>query len=109
MVSYPQPKRISRESTLKIAGIAAVAVLTLVVALVLRSRWRAIQLQPSQLTSNSAEAPVIAAAISPDGKYLAYSDGTGVYLQSIGSGDAQQISAAECKPNSSSLMVSQND
>ena len=36
---------------------------------------------PQRLTSNPTENPISAVAISPDGKYLAYSDKTGTYLR----------------------------
>jgi hypothetical protein len=44
-----------------------------------------------QLTTNSSEAPVTAAAISPAGKYLAYADPTGVYLRLIDSGELHTL------------------
>jgi DNA-binding winged helix-turn-helix (wHTH) protein/Tol biopolymer transport system component len=40
-----------------------------------------------RVTSNSPEAPVDSAVISPDGKFLAYSDPTGLYLRVIASGE----------------------
>jgi serine/threonine protein kinase len=40
-----------------------------------------------QLTSNSSESPITAAAISPDGKYLAYVDDAGINLKLIDSGE----------------------
>ena len=40
-----------------------------------------------QLTTNSSENPVIGGAISPDGKYLAYSDTRGLHLKVIASGE----------------------
>src|SRR6202162_4518824 len=36
---------------------------------------------PRRLTSNPTENPITVSAISPDGKYLAYSDGTGTHLR----------------------------
>src|SRR5215469_4838286 len=44
-----------------------------------------------ELTTNASENPVSAAVISPDGKYLAYSDTTGVYLKVIKSGEIHQL------------------
>ena len=44
-----------------------------------------------KLTSNSAENDVSSAAISPDGKYLAYSDNTGVYLKLIRTGEVHPV------------------
>ncbi len=48
-----------------------------------------IQLQ--QLTTNSFENPILNAAISPDGKYLAYGDLTGVQIQLIGTGESYTL------------------
>src|SRR5262249_8938834 len=46
----------------------------------------------ARLTVNSAENPVTGAVISPDGKYLAYSDSTGLYLKLIRAGETHPIS-----------------
>ena len=43
-----------------------------------------------RITSNSPEAPVTNAVVSPDGKYLAYSDLTGLYLRMIASGETRR-------------------
>jgi DNA-binding winged helix-turn-helix (wHTH) protein/Tol biopolymer transport system component len=45
-----------------------------------------------RLTANPADVPVQAAAISTDGKYLAYSDPTGLYLRQISSGETRRWS-----------------
>jgi DNA-binding winged helix-turn-helix (wHTH) protein len=46
------------------------------------TRWgRQLQLNETQLTTNSSEASLIAATISPDGKYLAYADSAGLYVR----------------------------
>ncbi|HZP17558.1 MAG TPA: winged helix-turn-helix domain-containing protein, partial [Terriglobales bacterium] len=44
-----------------------------------------------RLTANSPENPVTAAALSPDGKYLAYSDSTGLYLKLVSTGETHAI------------------
>jgi eukaryotic-like serine/threonine-protein kinase len=44
-----------------------------------------------QLTTNSSENPVESAAISPDGKYMAYSDTKGIHLKLIQSGETQTV------------------
>jgi len=46
---------------------------------------------PIQLTANPADNPVIAAAISPDGRYLAYTDANGIYLRNVDTGETQPI------------------
>ena len=45
------------------------------------------ELKQRQLTTNPFETPVNSAKISPDGKYLAYSDDTGVFLKVIDTGE----------------------
>lgn len=91
---------------------AAIAVLVWV-------RWR----HPSQptevverkLTANSSENGVKSAAVSPDGKFLAYTDNTGLYLKEIRTGEThrvplpQNFSADVCDwfPDGSHLLVSQ--
>jgi DNA-binding winged helix-turn-helix (wHTH) protein len=44
-----------------------------------------------KLTSNSSENSVSSVAVSPDGKYLAYSDNTGVYLKLISTGETHRV------------------
>jgi serine/threonine protein kinase/Tol biopolymer transport system component len=46
-----------------------------------------VELKQRQLTTNPFETPVNSAKISPDGKYLAYSDDTGVFLKVIDTGE----------------------
>jgi DNA-binding winged helix-turn-helix (wHTH) protein len=42
-----------------------------------------------QITANPPEAPINAAAVSPDGKYVAYGDTTGVYIRHIDTGETR--------------------
>jgi hypothetical protein len=51
------------------------------------------QFSERQLTTNSSESPISAAAISPDGRYLAYTAGSGIDLKLIDSGEVHAISA----------------
>ena len=44
-----------------------------------------------QLTNNSFENRVMTGAISPDGKYLAYSDAKGIRIQLVGTGETRAI------------------
>ena len=44
-----------------------------------------------QLTTNSSENPVIGGAISPDGKYLAYSDVKGMHIKLIETGETRAV------------------
>ena len=49
------------------------------------------ELKQKQLTFNSFESAVRSGAISPDGKYLAYTDEKRVYIKLIGTGEVQGI------------------
>jgi serine/threonine protein kinase/Tol biopolymer transport system component len=53
------------------------------------------ELAQQQLTANTAENHLLAAAISPDGKYLAYSDQKGTHLQLIQTGQMHTVAAPE--------------
>jgi DNA-binding winged helix-turn-helix (wHTH) protein/Tol biopolymer transport system component len=49
------------------------------------------QIKQRRLTANPEDDPVFGAAISPDGKYLAFSDKTGFYLHQIDSGETHAL------------------
>jgi Tol biopolymer transport system component len=49
------------------------------------------QYKQRRLTANSRDLPVVNAAISPDGKYLGYGDQRGIYLQTLESGETQDV------------------
>jgi eukaryotic-like serine/threonine-protein kinase len=51
-----------------------------------------LQLEQRRLTANSEESRVGNAAISPDGKYLAYGDREGIHVQLIETGETQSLS-----------------
>jgi DNA-binding winged helix-turn-helix (wHTH) protein/Tol biopolymer transport system component len=56
------------------------------------TRWgRQPQVKEVQLTTNSSEASVIAAAISPDGRYLAYADNAGLYVRVSRTGEMRPL------------------
>ena len=44
-----------------------------------------------RITANPSEAPVVAAVVSPDGKYIAYADTTGVYIRHIDTGETRPL------------------
>ena len=112
----------SRKSRYRSRTAAALAALMLAAILaIVAVRSRALQLlvsrselQEVQLTTNSPENPVSAAAISPDGKYLAYSDLTGLHLRLIDSGETHTIATPDIGdinrvlwfPDGSKLVVS---
>jgi eukaryotic-like serine/threonine-protein kinase len=47
------------------------------------------ELVPTRITNNSSEVPVQSMALSPDGKYLAYSDKNGIRVRSIQTADSR--------------------
>src|SRR5207253_3575036 len=48
-----------------------------------------------QLTTNSSENPVIGGAISPDGKYLAYSDTRGLHIKLLDTSETRTVPKPE--------------
>lgn len=76
-----------------LATVAAMVAFVAIVALT-RSRWQARSAQlltEQKITANPADAPVTGAIISPDGKYVAYSDATGVYIRQLDSGETRPL------------------
>jgi DNA-binding winged helix-turn-helix (wHTH) protein/Tol biopolymer transport system component len=49
------------------------------------------QLRQRRLSANPPDQPVTHAAISPDGKYLGYSDQQGIHLQALDTGQTQNV------------------
>lgn len=77
------------------AGILAAVVL---VSAGLLAGWRLGRTSPPaptaasrQLTANPLKAPVKSAALSPDGKLLAYADQTGLYLKQVSTGETHPL------------------
>ena len=76
------------QRTLIASGVLAALVIGLGLGWYARQRPRPeVELKQRQLTTNPFETPVNCASISPDGKYLAYSDDTGVFLKVIDTGE----------------------
>jgi DNA-binding winged helix-turn-helix (wHTH) protein/Tol biopolymer transport system component len=58
--------------------------------------WRQANTAPplvteQRITANPPQAPITAAAVSPDGKLVAYSDPTGVYIRHIDTGETRAL------------------
>ena len=57
--------------------------------------WHRIPSQPTlserRLTANPDDTPLTSGLISPDGKYLAYTDSTGFYLRQVDSGETRPL------------------
>jgi Tol biopolymer transport system component/DNA-binding winged helix-turn-helix (wHTH) protein len=75
--------------------IAIACLSPIVIAVLVWATWRPpgrrTKVIERRLTSNSSENGVNGAAISPDGKYLAYSDNSGIYLKQIRTGEAHPV------------------
>lgn len=84
----------SRTKWLALGGVLALLAVVGVLAAVWHSRSPASMVRTAslrQLTANPAEAPVYTAAISPDGKHLAYSDPTGFYIRLLETGETNPL------------------
>jgi len=82
--------------TLSLRRWIAAAVLTFIAVSVLPWVVRRLSSQQTQvverkLTANSSENRVDSAAVSPEGKYLAYTDNTGIYLKLIHTGETHPV------------------
>ena len=100
-------------------GVAALAALVISGGVAVWFNWhRALPSLPHaaptvrRLTANAPENQIIASAISPDGRYLAYSDKTGVYVRFISTGEQHSlvakisdVSSLAWFPNSSELLA----
>jgi serine/threonine protein kinase len=54
-----------------------------------------LELKQRQLTINSSENAVVSGAISPDGRYLAYSDPKGIHIKLVETGETQNVPQPE--------------
>ena len=84
-----------KKSGVLAVAVAAAAILAAVIGVMWWRMGREAVPRPElaerQLTQNPAENPVYAAAISPDGKYLAYADFTGVFLRLLETGETHAL------------------
>ncbi len=77
-----------------LAAVLATLALGALVARLAWQHWRPKQeLIERQLTTNSSELAVRASAISPDGRYLAYADDSGIYLKVIDTAETHDLPA----------------
>ena len=80
-------------------GVALLAIVVLASMAVAWFMWRKVaesteskvSVTLQRLTTNATEHWVITSAISPDGKYLAYSDNTGVYCRVLSTGELHSL------------------
>jgi eukaryotic-like serine/threonine-protein kinase len=88
-----KPSRVRRATQMAV-GVAVFAILAAAVA-GSRFGWFAVgsrtDLVPRQITANPPEDPVMQAALSPDGKTVAYEDFAGIHLRRIDTGETRLI------------------
>ncbi|MFL6354623.1 MAG: protein kinase domain-containing protein, partial [Bryobacteraceae bacterium] len=80
---------------LVLAGFFALVLLAAIFWLRTRQASSPPELNQRQVTANSTENSVESGAISPDGKYLAYTDRKGIHLKVIETGETQTIPQPE--------------
>jgi serine/threonine protein kinase len=82
-----------------LAAVAAVSLAALIMAAVWGGLFRrtpeTAALSGRQVTANPGDAPVLRCAISPDGRYLAYADRTGIHLRVIDTAETRMVPAPE--------------
>jgi hypothetical protein len=82
-----------------------------------RQPWRPKEIIERKLTTNSSENSVGSAGISPDGKYLAYTDNTGMYLKQVRTSETHPVSlpanssgfVSDWFPDGSHLLVAREE
>ncbi len=91
--SYSSGQPILQQRRLVLAAAVAACLAVLVAALRLneRSISEGPQWKERQLTANTEQDPVLRSAISPDGKYLAYSDRAGIHVLVTETGESQLL------------------
>ena len=90
--------RLPKARTLRWLGVAAVMAILLISTVVwIKKRPPSAlpELKLRQLTFHPAENPVTSGGISPDGKYLAYSDTKGMHVQIVDTGEVRAVPPPE--------------
>ena len=91
--STPQKKTSTTPEWMKWAFAVLAFVLVILAAwIALRPPAAAPELKETQITASSSDLPVKGDAISPDGRYLAYSDAHGVHLKLLATGETSTLS-----------------
>jgi WD40 repeat protein len=112
-----KPALVRPRSYLRYFALVAFGIVIFAVAMLWRTPPRSSPVNERRITANPVEAPIRAAAVSPDGKYLAYSDPTGTYLRQIDNGETRPLplpkdfkaSPSSWFPDSTHLLVTARD
>ena len=80
---------------LALAGLAAIALVTYGAVVYGPGLRKARLATERQVTANPREAPIVAAVVSPDGRFVAYADTTGVYIRHIDTGETRPLQLPE--------------
>ena len=74
-----------------VAGVLLIVLLAVRALQISRRTSSVAELRLTQLTWNSSELPVRSAKLSPDGKYLAYSDLNGIHIKNLSSNETRTV------------------
>jgi len=87
-----RPLSFARQMLL-LGGVLAVVAVGLAIAwfVLHRSPMPSAEITQKRLTFNSSQNPILGSAISPDGKYVAFSDSAGVHVKLLSTGDEHVI------------------
>jgi len=99
---------IKRHQRAAIGSVAVVAALGTLTWFILRRPSKPsadLSITQNRLTFNSSESPVQSADISPDGKYLAYSDPAGIHVKLLSTGEERLIPRPAAVPTSAYWQV----
>jgi Tol biopolymer transport system component/DNA-binding winged helix-turn-helix (wHTH) protein len=89
----PTPQTISGSKMRALLGLAAVLLIVTGLGWIVAYRPRhSTEIRQRRLTANSQEDPVLGGVISPDGKYLVFSDKAGLCLRQIDNGENHPVS-----------------
>jgi len=94
----PRPPIAVRRRTMVIGASAAIIVLVAAIGFIQIRKSRPANVVESRITANPQDRPVMSSAISPDGKYLAFTDKTGMYLRQVEGGETHKLSFPEDFP-----------
>jgi serine/threonine protein kinase len=90
-VEVAKPRSKTRPAIFLVAAVLLLAAIAYFTLPLLRTGRSPANITQQQLTANPAGTPVFSAAVSHDGKYLAYSDPNGVFVRLLDSGETHRL------------------